>query len=134
MFALGATAKVLGIAAALQVATLAGWWLHVGSVRADNVMTATELGACTASRENALAANSEWEAATLDAHRALSQCQAQWAEVKTDAEFHKSVADEHRRNAVRWAEAFAGRYAGRTPQCAAALQALDPACPELEGY
>lgn len=134
MFALGATAKVLGLAAALQVATLAGWWLHVGSVRAANTQTATDLGACAAARDSAITANSEWEAATLDAHRALSQCQAQWAEVKADAEFHKSVADEHRRNAVRWAEAFAGRYAGRTPQCAAALQALDPACPELEGY
>lgn len=134
MLALGATAKVLGLAAALQVATLAGWWLHVGSVRAQATRAAAELGACSAERASFAAANSEWEAATLDAHRALSQCQAQWAEVKADAEFHKAAAAEHRRNAVRWAEAFAGRYAGRTPQCAAALQALDPACPELEGY
>jgi hypothetical protein len=134
MLALGATAKVLGIAAALQLATLTGWWLHVGSVRAANTQTATDLGACTAARDSAVTANEEWEAATLDAHRALSQCQAQWAEVKADAEFHKAAAAEHRRNAVRWAEAFAGRYAGKTQQCAAALQALDPACPELEGY
>jgi hypothetical protein len=134
MLALGATAKVLGLAAALQIATLTGWWLHVGSVRADATQAATDLGACSAARDSAVTANEEWEAATLDAHRALSQCQAQWAEVKADADFHKAAAAEHRRNAVRWAEAFAGRYAGRTPQCAAALQALDPACPELEGY
>jgi hypothetical protein len=134
MFALGATAKVLGIAAALQVATLAGWWLHVGSVRAEATRAATELGACSAARASAVAANADWEATTLDAHRALNQCQAQWAEAKADADFHAAAAAEHRRNAVRWAEAFAGRYAGKTAQCAAALQALDPACPELEGY
>jgi hypothetical protein len=134
MLALGATAKVLGIAAALQVATLAGWWLHVGSVRAANTQTATDLGECTSARDSAVTANTELEATTLDAHRALNQCQAQWAEAKADADFHAAAAAEHRRNAVRWAEAFAGRYAGKTAQCAAALQALDPACPELEGY
>jgi len=134
MLALGATAKVLGIAAALQFATLTGWWLHVGGVRTEATKAATDLGACTAARDAAVGANAEWEAATLDAHRALKQCQDQWAEVKADADFHAAAAAEHRRNAVRWAEAFAGRYAGRTQQCAAALQALDPACPELEGY
>jgi len=134
MLALGATAKVLGLAAALQIATLAGWWLHVGSVRAEATRAATELGACSTARAAAVAANTEWETGALDAHRALSQCQAQWAEAKADADFHAAAAAEHRRNAVRWAEAFAGRYAGKTAQCAAALQALDPACPELEGY
>jgi hypothetical protein len=134
MLALGATAKVLGIAAALQLATLAGWWLHVGSVRAQATRAATELGACSAARAVAVAANTEWETGALEAQRGLAQCQAQWAEAKADADFHAAAAAEHRRNAVRWAEAFAGRYAGRTQQCAAALQALDPACPELEGY
>jgi hypothetical protein len=129
-----ALAKTVAIAGALQIATLTGWWLHVSSVRADAIQAATDMGACTAARDSAVTANGEWETATLDAHRALSQCQAQWAEAKADAEFHAAAAAEHRRNAVRWAEAFAGRYAGRTPQCAAALQALDPACPELEGY
>jgi hypothetical protein len=134
MFGLGVTAKVLGIAVALQLATLAGWWLHVSTVRADNTQTATDLGACQSARDTAVAENAEWETGALEAQRGLAQCQAQWAEAKADAEFHAAAAAEHRRNAVRWAEAFAGRYAGKTAQCAAALQALDPACPELEGY
>jgi len=79
-------------------------------------------------------ANSQWEADALAARLDLNACQAQWADAKADAEFHAAAAREHRQNAVKWAEAFAGRYAGKSPECAAALAPLDSACPELEGY
>lgn len=134
MIALGATAKVLGIAAALQIATLAGWWLHVGSVRAEAKQAATDLGACTTERDSAVTANEEWETGALEAQRGLAVCQAQWAEVQRDVAFYKAAAAEHRANAVRWHDAFNGRFQGRTATCAAALSALDSACPELGDY
>lgn len=129
-----ALAKTIAIAIALQVATLTAWGLHASSLRGERDTAIEAKGKATADAATAVGANAEWQTTALEAQAALSQCQAQWAEATADAEFQAAAAAEHRRNAVRWAEAFAGRYAGKGAQCSAALAALDPACPELEGY
>jgi hypothetical protein len=132
--AVKALAITIGVGVALQAATVGAWWWHASSLRGEVTQAATDLGTCSAGRDSAVIANGQWEADALAARVDLNACQAQWADAKADAEFHAAAAAEHRLNAVKWAEAFAGRYAGKSPACAAALAPLDAACPELEGY
>ena len=134
MIAPTAFVKVAAAGALLLVAMAGGWAWHASSL-GNRLQEAQEAAAvANQARDNATAANGEWQAGELQARVDLQKCQAQWAESQADVEFYTAAAADHRRNAVRWYEAFAGRFSGRTPQCAAALAALDPACPELEGY
>jgi hypothetical protein len=134
MIAPTAFVKVAAAGALILAAMAGGWAWHASSL--GNRLQDAQAAAAVAgqARDNATFASGEWQAGELQARVDLQKCQSQWAEAKADAVFQAAAAAEHRRNAARWAEAFAGRFAGRTPECAAALAALDPACPELEGY
>src|SRR5690606_38037326 len=85
---------VLGLAAALAISN--------SNLRSDIAeMRATQVGI--------VAANREWETATLGLQSSLAQCQGQWADAKADADAAVELAVAYRREAIKQQQDFERR-------------------------
>ena len=129
---IAAQAKLIALCAGLVAALSLAWIFHAASLRAERDDALRAAGAAAITITSLRESSEEWEVATLDAHRALAQCQNQWAEATVKAARAQATAEQGRREAERVLAAFLGRERGVA--CSAALAALDTACAGLEGY
>jgi hypothetical protein len=134
MFALGATAKILAISAALQVATLGAWAWNASSLRGERDKALTDMGFAAAGRQTCMDASAATVATLEKSEKEHATCVAQWAKAQTDIAAANAVAETARTAAADALRAFRGRFESRGETCGAALAALDTACSELEGY
>lgn len=75
-----------------------------------------------------------WELSHLQLQGELTQCQAQWADVKERASRALELAIAGRLQAEAELKEFQGRWKERSKHCGAMLVEMERACPELAGY
>lgn len=94
----------------------------------------TERDAWKAKTADVLAANRAYGTVIQQMHEAEAQRQAQETAIAKRAAAAVAAAQQQAAQARRERDAFRQRFAGKPATCAAALDAMQAACPVLEGY
>lgn len=126
----------LGVALKLEAADVATAEADKRTAEADRNTAQTEREAWKRRAGELGTANLAYGVALSDLRAELALCQGENARLGEAGEKAVAAAQADARDADRTLAAFTAKFQteSRKPQCAAALHALDAACPALEGY